>query len=163
MSLVPYFLDHETDFRSTVPHKLRSDYAKLRVIKLEQNYRSSQRILKVANHLINHNTKVFEKRLWSEHGIGDPVRIYAARDDEHEAESVVMKLMAHKFEHRTRFSDYAILYRSNHLSRAFEEQLRAQHAPYTVSGGQSFFERAEIKDITSYLRLIAKDRKSTRL
>ena len=136
-------------------HNLRNDYAKLRVIKLEQNYRSSQRILRVANHLINHNTKVFEKRLWSDHGIGDPIRIYAARDDEHEAESVVMKLMSHKFEHRTRFADYAILYRSNHLSRAFEEQLRAQRVPYTVSGGTSFFERAEIKDITAYLRLIA--------
>ncbi|MBY0575176.1 MAG: UvrD-helicase domain-containing protein [Gallionellaceae bacterium] len=136
-------------------HNLRSDYANLRVIKLEQNYRSSQRILKVANHLINHNTKVFEKNLWSDHGIGDPIRIYAARDDEHEAESVVMKLMSHKFEHRTRFADYAILYRSNHLSRTFEEQLRAQRVPYTVSGGTSFFDRAEIKDITSYLRLIA--------
>ena len=136
-------------------HKLRNEYTNLRVIKLEQNYRSSQRILKVANHLINHNTKVFEKKLWSDHGIGDPIRIYAARDDEHEAESVVMKLMAHKFEHRTRYSDYAILYRSNHLSRAFEEQLRSQHVPYTVSGGTSFFERAEIKDITAYLRLIA--------
>jgi ATP-dependent DNA helicase Rep len=136
-------------------HNLRNDYAKLRVIKLEQNYRSSQRILRVANHLINHNTKVFEKNLWSDHGIGDPIRIYAARDDEHEAESVVMKLMSHKFEHRTKYSDYAILYRSNHLSRAFEEQLRAQRVPYTVSGGTSFFERAEIKDITAYLRLIA--------
>jgi ATP-dependent DNA helicase Rep len=135
-------------------HNLRDDYANLCVIKLEQNYRSSQRILKVANHLINHNTKVFEKKLWSDHGIGDPIRIYAARDDEHEAESVVMKLMAHKFEHRTRFADYAILYRSNHLSRAFEEQLRSQRVPYTVSGGTSFFERAEIKDITAYLRLI---------
>ena len=136
-------------------HNLRNDYANLRVIKLEQNYRSSQRILKVANHLINHNTKVFEKKLWSDHGIGDAIRIYAARDDEHEAESVVMKLMSHKFEHRTRYSDYAILYRSNHLSRAFEEQLRSQRVPYTVSGGTSFFDRAEIKDITAYLRLIA--------
>jgi ATP-dependent DNA helicase Rep len=136
-------------------HKLRDDYPKLRVIKLEQNYRSSQRILKVANHLINHNTKVFEKRLWSDYGIGDAIRIFAARDDEHEAESVVMKLMSHKFEHRSRFADYAILYRSNHLSRAFEEQLRSQRVPYTVSGGTSFFERAEIKDITAYLRLIA--------
>lgn len=136
-------------------HNLRNDYDSLRVIKLEQNYRSSQRILKVANHLINHNTKVFEKKLWSDHGIGDPIRIYAARDDEHEAESVVMKLMAHKFEHRTRFADYAILYRSNHLSRVFEEQLRTQRLPYTVSGGTSFFDRTEIKDITSYLRLIA--------
>ena len=136
-------------------HHLREDYANLRVIKLEQNYRSSQRILKVANYLINHNTKVFEKKLWSDHGVGDAIRIYAARDDEHEAESVVMKLMAHKFEHRTKYSDYAILYRSNHLSRAFEEQLRSQRVPYTVSGGTSFFDRAEIKDITAYLRLIA--------
>jgi ATP-dependent DNA helicase Rep len=136
-------------------HKLREDYGNLHVIKLEQNYRSSQRILKVANRLINHNTKVFEKKLWSEHGIGDAIRILGARDDEHEAESVVMKLMAHKFEHRTRFSDYAILYRSNHLSRAFEEQLRSQRVPYSISGGTSFFERAEIKDITAYLRLIA--------
>ena len=136
-------------------HNLRDNYPKLRVIKLEQNYRSSQRILKVANRLINHNTKVFEKNLWSDHGIGDPIRIFAARDEEHEAESVVMKLVAHKFEHRTRFADYAILYRSNHLSRAFEEQLRDQRVPYTVSGGTSFFDRAEIKDITAYLRLIA--------
>jgi ATP-dependent DNA helicase Rep len=136
-------------------HNLRHDYSNLRVIKLEQNYRSSQRILKVANHLINHNTKVFEKKLWSDHGIGDPIRIYAAKDDENEAESVVMKLMAHKFEHQTSYSDYAILYRSNYLSRAFEEQLRTQRVPYTVSGGTSFFDRPEIKDITSYLRLIA--------
>ena len=136
-------------------HNLRTDYANLRVIKLEQNYRSSQRILKVANHLINNNTKVFEKRLWSEHGIGDAIRIYAARDEEHEAESVVMKLLAHKFEHKGKHSDYAILYRSNYLSRAFEEQLRAQRVPYTVSGGTSFFDKAEIKDITAYLRLIA--------
>jgi len=136
-------------------HNLRNDYPKLSVIKLEQNYRSSQRILKVANHLINHNTKVFEKKLWSDHGIGDPIRIYAARDDEHEAESVVLKLMSHKFEHRTKYSDYAVLYRSNHLSRVFEKQLREHRIPYTVSGGTSFFDSAEIKDITSYLRLIA--------
>ncbi|ADL55156.1 UvrD-helicase domain-containing protein [Gallionella capsiferriformans] len=136
-------------------HNLRTDYSQLRVIKLEQNYRSSQRILKVANALINHNTKVFEKKLWSDHGIGDPIRVYAARDDEHEAESVVMKLVTHKFENQAKFSDYAILYRSNYLSRAFEEQLRAQRVPYTVSGGTSFFDKPEIKDITAYLRLIA--------
>jgi ATP-dependent DNA helicase Rep len=135
-------------------HSLRDDYSNLRIIKLEQNYRSSQRILKAANHLINHNTKVFEKKLWSDHGVGDPIRIYVARDEEHEAESAVMKLLAHKFEHRTRYADYAILYRSNHQSRVFEEQLRAQNVPYTVSGGTSFFERAEIKDIIAYLRLI---------
>lgn len=136
-------------------HNLSTDYTNLKVIKLEQNYRSSQRILKVANHLINHNTKVFEKRLWSEHGIGDAIRIYAARDEEQEAESVVMTLLAHKFEHKGKHSDYAILYRSNYLSRAFEEQLRAQRVPYTVSGGTSFFDKTEIKDIVAYLRLIA--------
>ncbi len=136
-------------------HNLRNDYSALRVIKLEQNYRSSQRILQVANGLINHNTKVFEKNLWSDHGIGDLIRIYAARDEAHEAEAVVMKLITHKVEHQTQFSDYAILYRSNYLSRAFEEQLRTQRVPYTVSGGTSFFDKPEIKDITAYLRLIA--------
>jgi ATP-dependent DNA helicase Rep len=136
-------------------HNLRNDYPRLKVIKLEQNYRSSQRILHSANAVIANNTKLFEKKLWSEHGLGDQVRVYAARDEEHEAESVVLQLSAHKFEHRTKFSDYAILYRSNHLSREFEEQLRAQNIPYTVSGGTSFFERAEIKDIVAYLRLIA--------
>ncbi|MCE9550189.1 MAG: UvrD-helicase domain-containing protein, partial [Betaproteobacteria bacterium] len=134
---------------------LQNDHVNLRVIKLEQNYRSSQRILTCANHLIRNNTKLFEKKLWSDHGPGDPIRIFAARDGENEAESVVMRLLAHKFEHNTRFSDYAILYRSNHLSRTFEEQLRGQKVPYTVSGGSSFFDRAEIKDLTAYLRLIA--------
>jgi len=134
---------------------LQNDYPTLRVIKLEQNYRSSQRILQSANHLIRNNTKLFEKNLWSEHGPGDPVRVFAAKDDENEAESVVLRLLSHKFEHRTRFADYAILYRSNHLSRVFEEQLRTHKVPYTVSGGTSFFDHAEIKDLTAYLRLIA--------
>ncbi|GAB1235666.1 UvrD-helicase domain-containing protein [Ferrigenium sp. UT5] len=134
---------------------LQKDYPTLRVIKLEQNYRSSQRILQSANHLIRNNTKLFEKNLWSEHGPGDPVRVFAARDEENEAESVVLRLLAHKFEHRTRFADYAILYRSNHLSRVFEEQLRTHKVPYTVSGGTSFFDHAEIKDLIAYLRLIA--------
>lgn len=134
---------------------LQNDYPNLRVIKLEQNYRSSQRILHSANHVIKNNTKLFEKKLWSDHGLGDQVRVFAAKDDDNEAESVVLRLLAHKFEHRTRFSDYAILYRSNYLSRVFEEHLRAQNVPYTVSGGTSFFERAEIKDLVAYLRLIA--------
>ena len=136
-------------------HNLQNDYPTLRVIKLEQNYRSSQRILQSANHLIKNNTKLFEKNLWSEHGPGDPVRVFAAKDEENEAESVVLRLLAHKFENNTRFADYAILYRSNHLSRIFEEQLRTHKVPYSVSGGTSFFDYAEIKDLTAYLRLIA--------
>ena len=134
---------------------LQNDHPNLSVIKLEQNYRSSQRILTCANHLIRNNTKLYEKKLWSEHGPGDPIRVFAAKDGENEAESVVMRLLGHKFECSTRFADYAILYRSNHLSRVFEEQLRAQKIPYTVSGGTSFFDHAEIKDIIAYLRLIA--------
>jgi len=134
---------------------LQTDYSNLRVVKLEQNYRSSQRILQSANHIIKNNTKLFDKKLWSDHGLGDQVRIFAAKDDEHEAESVVLRMLAHKFEHRTNFADYAILYRSNHLSRIFEKYLRAENIPYTVSGGTSFFERAEIKDLIAYLRLIA--------
>ena len=134
---------------------LQADHANLRVIKLEQNYRSSQRILTCANHLISNNPKLFVKELWSEHGPGELIRVFGAKDEEAEAESVVMRLLAHKFEHRTKFSDYAILYRSNHLSRNFEEQLRTQHVPYTVSGGTSFFERTEIKDLVAYLRLLA--------
>jgi len=134
---------------------LQTDYPALRVIKLEQNYRSSQRILTCANQVISNNTKLFEKKLWSEHGPGDLIRVFAAKDDTHEAESVVLRMLAHKFEHHTNFSDYAFLYRSNHLSRVLEQQLRSQNVPYTVSGGTSFFERAEIKDIIAYLRLIA--------
>ncbi len=134
---------------------LSRDYPQLKVIKLEQNYRSTTRILKAANSLIGHNPKLFEKSLWSEHGHGDAVSAAACRDGEHEAELVVMKLMAHKFDHRGAHRDYAILYRGNHQARAFEQQLRTHKIPYLLSGGQSYFDRAEIKDITSYLRLIA--------
>jgi ATP-dependent DNA helicase Rep len=134
---------------------LPRDYPRLKVIKLEQNYRSTTRILKVANTLIANNEKLFDKRLWSEHGLGDPIGVAAMRDPEHEAEAVVMKLQAHKFEHRARYDDYAILYRGNHQGRVFEQQLRHHKIPYVMSGGQSFFERGEIKDITAYLRLLA--------
>ncbi|OHC68533.1 MAG: ATP-dependent DNA helicase Rep [Rhodocyclales bacterium RIFCSPLOWO2_02_FULL_63_24] len=134
---------------------LRDDYPSLKVVKLEQNYRSTARILKAANALIANNPKLFEKQLWSEHGQGDAIHIQTCRDGDHEAEWVGSRLSAHRFERRTRFSDYAILYRGNHQARAIEQQLRAQRIPYAISGGQSFFERAEIKDITCYLRLLA--------
>jgi ATP-dependent DNA helicase Rep len=134
---------------------LGADYPQLKVIKLEQNYRSTARILAAANSLIANNPKLFDKKLWSELGHGDAIRVTACRDGEDEAEQVVMKLSAHRFEHRAKFRDYAILYRGNHQARAFEQQLRAHKIPYLLSGGQSFFERAEIKDLTAYLRLIA--------
>ncbi len=137
--------------------QLPKDYPALRVVKLEQNYRSSVRILRSANALIAHNPKLFEKRLWSDLGHGDTIRVTPAGDDDAEAELVVHRLLAHKFEHRGRLSDYAILYRGNHQARPFETALRAQNVPYVLSGGQSYFERTEIKDIVAYLRLIAND------
>ena len=138
-------------------HALKTDYPALKIIKLEQNYRSTTRILKAANALIAHNPKTFEKRLWSEYGLGDPIRVRACKDGDEEAEAVVTQLAAHKFSSGAAFSDYAILYRGNFQARAFEQQLRAQRIPYVISGGQSFFERTEIKDITSYLRLLANE------
>ena len=134
---------------------LPRDYPNLKIIKLEQNYRSTVRILKAANAVISHNEKLFEKKLWSDLGMGDPITVSICRDNEKEAEQVVMKLQAHKFEHRAEFRDYAILYRGNFQARALEKFLRDQKVPYLLSGGQSFFDKAEIKDITSYLRLLA--------
>ncbi|GHU07503.1 ATP-dependent DNA helicase Rep [Betaproteobacteria bacterium] len=134
---------------------LPRDYPNLKLIKLEQNYRSTARILKAANALIAHNEKLFDKKLWSELGQGDPISVTAYRDNEKEAGQVVMKLQAHRFEHHAKFSDYAVLYRGNFQARALEQQLRDQRVPYLLSGGQSFFDKTEIKDITSYLRLLA--------
>lgn len=137
--------------------QLQVDFPDLKVIKLEQNYRSSTRILQAANAVIGNNPKLFEKQLWSEHGLGDPVKVMAMQDDEHEAEQVAILISAHKFERRAKFSDYAILYRGNHQARVIEQALRKERIPYTISGGQSFFDRAEIKDIVAYLRLVANE------
>ena len=135
--------------------QLQVDFPDLKVIKLEQNYRSSTRILQAANAVISNNPKLFEKQLWSDHGLGDPVKVLAMADDEQEAEQVAIMISAHKFERRAKFSDYAVLYRGNHQARVIEQALRKERIPYTISGGQSFFDRAEIKDIVSYLRLVA--------
>jgi ATP-dependent DNA helicase Rep len=137
--------------------RLQSDFSNLRIIKLEQNYRSSLSILQAANQLIAHNPKLHEKRLWSEHGVGDPVQIVACVDEQAEAESVVMRLSAHRFERRGQWRDYAVLYRGNHQARIIEQVLRQENIPYQLSGGQSFFERAEIRDLMAYLRLLAND------
>jgi ATP-dependent DNA helicase Rep len=141
------------DNLAALPH----DYPNLRVIKLEQNYRSTVRILRCANALIGNNPKLFDKRLWTELAHGEPLRVAPAADEEAEAEGVVRRLLGHKFERRTRFADYAILYRGNHQARTFETALRAQSIPYEVSGGQSMFDRTEIKDVIAYLRLVAND------
>jgi ATP-dependent DNA helicase Rep len=133
---------------------LQKDFPRLKVVKLEQNYRSSGRILHSANILIQNNPHVFEKKLFSELGYGETLKILIAKNEEHEAERVVAELLAHKFMQATNFKDYAILYRGNHQSRLFEKVLMSNRIPYKISGGMSFFGRTEVKDIMAYLRLL---------
>lgn len=133
---------------------LSQDFPALRVIKLEQNYRSSGRILKAANILIANNPHVFEKRLFSELGYGPELKVVMANHEEHEAERVTGELIAHHFINKTQYKDYAILYRGNHQSRVFEKFLMQNRIPYRISGGTSFFSRPEIKDLLAYLRVL---------
>ncbi len=135
--------------------RLRVDFPRLKLIKLEQNYRSTGRILRAANRLIANNPHVFEKRLWSELGPGDPIRVIECRNEDQEAERVVSEILHQRLTRDGRWGDYAILYRGNHQSRIFEKALREQRVPYALSGGTSFFARAEIKDLMAYLRLLA--------
>jgi ATP-dependent DNA helicase Rep len=134
---------------------LQTDFPNLEVIKLEQNYRSTTRILQAANAVIGNNPKLFEKSLWSEHGLGEPIKVLGMANDDQEAEQVAIMISADRFERKNKWSDYAILYRGNHQARVIEQALRKERIPYTISGGQSFFDKAEIKDIISYLRLLA--------
>ena len=134
--------------------RLQQDFRTLRVIKLEQNYRSVQNILKAANHLIANNPHVFEKRLWSELGTGDPIRVIPCKDESGEAGRVVSEILHHRFRGGS-CGDVAILYRSNHQAREFEKALRQHDIPYFLSGGTSFFARTEVKDAMAYLRLLA--------
>jgi ATP-dependent DNA helicase Rep len=134
--------------------QLQKDYPRLQVIKLEQNYRSTGRILKVANQLIANNPHVFEKRLWSSLGYGDPLRVLSHKDELVEAQQIVSEIIHHKFKTGADYRDYAILYRGNHQSRLFERCLRENNVPYFISGSTSFFAYTEIKDILGYLRLL---------
>jgi ATP-dependent DNA helicase Rep len=133
---------------------LGQDFPNLKLIKLEQNYRSTSRILRAANILIENNPHVYEKRLFSELPDGEKLKVIYAKNEEHEAERVVGEIIAHKFLNRTLYSDYAILYRGNHQSRLLEKYLTQNRVPYKLSGGTSFFARAEIKDMMAYLRIL---------
>lgn len=133
---------------------LGKDFPQLKLIKLEQNYRSSQRILRAANILIANNPHVYDKALFSELAYGEPLRVLFAANEEQEAERVVAEIVRHKFVGRTQFGNYAILYRGNHQSRLLERALMTNRIPYKLSGGTSFFARAEIKDIMGYLKLV---------
>ncbi len=135
--------------------RLRDHYPTLRVVMLEQNYRSSGRILKLANALIGHNPHLFDKRLWCDLGPGEPARVLVCRDEAHEAERVAAEIQHNHLTKDRPYGSIAILYRSNHQARPFEQALRALSVPYFLSGGTSFFARAEVKDVMAYLRLLA--------
>jgi ATP-dependent DNA helicase Rep len=138
--------------------RLPADFPSLKVIPLEQNYRSTGAILRAANAVIALNPKIFPKTLWSEHGEGDPVAVLECDGEEHEAERAVARIQALRgSDGRVGLADFAVLYRANHQSRVFEQKLRAAQIPYKVSGGQSFFDRAEIKDLCAWLRLLVNE------
>ncbi len=130
------------------------DFPSLKLIKLEQNYRSTSRILRAANILIANNPHVYQKALFSELAEGEKLKVILANNEDHEAERVIAEIIAHKFLNRTEYRDYAILYRGNHQSRLIEKSLTQNRVPYKLSGGTSFFARAEIKDIMAYLRVL---------
>lgn len=137
--------------------RLQEDYPALKLIKLEQNYRSTQTILSAANHLITRNPKLFEKKLWSELGAGERITVTKMDDELVQAQSIAIRVSAARTEKRAKWQDFAVLYRSNQQARAMEQALRDLRIPYTVSGGQSFFDKAEVRDILAYLRLLAND------
>jgi len=137
--------------------QLQHDYPQLKLIKLEQNYRSTSRILHVANTLIANNPHLFDKKLWSELGHGELLRVLCCKDEQDEAEQVVTDLICHKLRTGKKYSDYAILYRGNHQSRVFEKVLRHHGIAYSLSGGQSWFARAEVKDVFAYLKLLCNE------
>jgi ATP-dependent DNA helicase Rep len=143
--------------------KLPIDFPKLKVVKLEQNYRSTSAILRAANNVIGPNPKLFPKNLWSDLGEGEPVRVVDADNEEHEAERTVARIQSLRVEgtlaqagaQYREFKDFAVLYRANHQAKPFEKALRKANIPYKVSGGQSFFDRAEIRDLCAWFRLWA--------
>ncbi|MCG2634917.1 MAG: UvrD-helicase domain-containing protein [Gammaproteobacteria bacterium] len=136
-------------------NQLQRDFPGLEVIKLEQNYRSMSRILRTANQLISNNEHLFEKALWCQLGEGESIRVINTPNEEQEASQVALDLLADKLRRGRKFSDYAILYRSNHQSRPLEKALREQQVPCQITGNTSFFARVEVKDIVAYLRLLA--------
>lgn len=133
---------------------LSRDYPTLEVVKLEQNYRSSQRILRSANKVIAQNPHLHPKKLWSDLAIGEQIRISVCEDAPDEADWVSSDIFSLKFRKNIKYGDIAILYRSNFQSRLFEQALREKQIPYHISGGSSFFDRAEIKDVLAYLKLM---------
>ena len=142
--------------------KLPQDFPNLKVVKLEQNYRSTSAILRAANNVIGPNPKLFPKTLFSELGEGEPVRVVDCDSEEHEAERVVARIQSLRAEGTLQaaggqyreWKDFCVLYRANHMAKPFEKAFRKANIPYKVSGGQGFFDRTEIKDLCSWMVLM---------
>jgi DNA helicase-2/ATP-dependent DNA helicase PcrA len=139
--------------------KFRTDYPDAQVIYLEQNYRSSSKILAAANAVISKNKTRAEKALWTDNPEGEDITVYQAVNETEEAEWVV-HVIATLASKGHRYGDFAILYRTNSMSRNFEEALMEARIPYRIVGGVRFYERAEIKDLIAYLRVIHNPRDS---
>jgi ATP-dependent DNA helicase Rep len=134
--------------------QLGRDWPNLRVIKLEQNYRCGKRILRTANHLIANNPHLHVKKLWSDHPEGAPIRVLECKEAEHEAERVAAIAASLAERHKARWHDIAILYRGNFQARPLEKAFRLARIPYHLTGALSFLDRAEVKDVLCYLRLL---------
>ena len=134
---------------------LAGDFPTLKVVKLEQNYRSSGTILNAANALIAHNPHIYAKRLWAEHGFGDKVRVTACTTEYDETDRIAGDILHRRLLHGHRYSHFAVMLRSNHQARLFEHAFRERNIPYVLSGGRSFFDYSEVKDCICYLRLLA--------
>ncbi len=131
-----------------------SDFTQTTVVRLEQNYRSTQNILNAANMMVRHNEKRLGKNLWSDKGTGEKIKLIQTPDESAESKAVVEAIQKYVSESDTSLNDVAILYRTNAQSRALEEQLRYRNIPYSIVGGTKFYERKEIKDVLAYLRLM---------
>lgn len=134
--------------------QFQKDYDEVKVVKLEQNYRSTQTILHVANEVIRHNKGQIEKVLFTENAEGEKIKLVRTLTDNEEGKFVSDTIQEQKLRNHFRNKDFAILYRTNAQSRAFEESLRRMGIPYTIYGGISFYQRKEIKDLVAYLRLL---------
>ena len=134
---------------------LGNDYPALRIVKLEQNYRCSNRVLRAANALIAHNPHEHPKTLWSDAADGERIRVWECRNAEHEAEKVAAEIQFVAQKHSAPWSEFCILFRGNHQSRALEKALQLLRIPYHLSGGTAFLDRGEVKDALAWLRLLA--------
>lgn len=134
--------------------QLQKDFPSLKVVKLEQNYRSTQRILRAANTLIANNPHVFEKSLWSDKAFGEELKVIHNRNEEAECERIATDILDRHLRGGIPFKDFAVLYRGNHQARLLELKLQGFQVPYKLNGGTSFFARAEIKDLMGYLKIL---------